>query len=176
MFDETEKGWSLLELGVGTGVQSARLEDAGRIVSGLDSSDEIIGRVYGRFPTSFAALRVADVTKRFPFKEKTFDCVWSSGLLEHFTEDELTHIMSESVRLSRKRVISLVPNAKCIAYMEWKKSKEDNGTWEYGLEIPRDTMRPFFENAGLKDIREYSVGDLFATGSEKYLLVTVGIL
>ena len=60
--------------------------------------------------------------------------------------------------------------------MEWKKSKEDNGTWEYGLEIPRDTMRPFFENAGLKDIREYSVGDLFATGSEKYLLVTVGIL
>lgn len=176
IFQETQPGDMCLELGVGTGMQSMRLANDGRIVAGLDSSEEIIGRIQLRHPDMFLSLKVADITKGLPYRDKAFDCVWSSGLLEHFTDEELAPIMAESVRVARKKVISLVPNAKCKAYMDWKAFKEDNGTWEYGLELPRETMMPLFHDAGLKNICEYSVGDLFVSGEERYLLVTVGEL
>lgn len=176
VFGETQPGDVCLEMGVGTGLQSVRLANDGRIVAGFDSSDEIIGRIQLRNPDVFLSLKVADITQPFPYKDKTFDCVWSSGLLEHFTDEELAPIMAESVRVARKKVISLVPNANCKAYMDWKAYKEQTNTWEYGLELPRYTMEHLFLNAGLKNIREYSVGDLFESEGQRYLLVTVGDL
>ena len=35
---------------------------------------------------------------------------------------------------------------------------EQEGTWKYGHEDPKWTMRPLFEAAGLTQIQEYSIG------------------
>jgi len=67
----------------------------------------------------------------------SIDWVWSSGLLEHFSDDQITDILRESARVCKKEVISLVPNARSIFYGVGKFRMEQQGTWPYGPEIPK---------------------------------------
>lgn len=91
-------------------------------------------------------------------KVNSVDWVWSSGLLEHFSEQEILHIVKESVNICKKGVMSLVPNARAIPYRVGKFKMERENNWPYGKEIPKTTMRNFFEAVGLKNIKEYSIG------------------
>ena len=100
----------------------------------------------------------ADVLQQLPFPDNMFDCVWSSGLLEHFSDDEIQCILSESARVSKNCVISLVPNAASIPYRLGKWHQESAGQWMYGYEDPKYTLAQFYERAGLHIIREYSIG------------------
>ncbi len=47
-------------------------------------------------------------TKNLPFKDKTFDLVFSGGLLEHFKENDTLRILSEQKRVS-KYILTQVP-------------------------------------------------------------------
>jgi len=49
----------------------------------------------------------ADVTKWLPFKNGTFDLVYSDGLLEHFIKPK--PILQEIFRVSKRYVLTLVP-------------------------------------------------------------------
>jgi cyclopropane fatty-acyl-phospholipid synthase-like methyltransferase len=100
----------------------------------------------------------ADVLQGVPFADGEFDCCWSSGLLEHFPPETRQAILREKARLSRGRVISLVPNAACLAYRIGKADQELRGVWPYGLETPIETQRDDFAAAGLEVTRECSVG------------------
>jgi hypothetical protein len=66
-------------------------------------------------------------------------------------------IIGEMARISRKCVISLVPYAGCVFYRLGKYLAEQSGQWPYGREIPRRTLRPVFQGAGLSNVREYTV-------------------
>ena len=78
-------------------------------------------------------------------------------MLEHWTDEELVPIVCQMARISRKCVISLVPYAGCIFYRLGKHLAEESGRWPYGREIPRRTLLPVFQQAGLTDVREYTV-------------------
>jgi len=82
------------------------------------------------------------------------DVTWSSGVLEHWTDDELVPIVRELARISRRRVVSLVPHAGCVAYRWGKAVAEAEGTWPYGRELPRSSLRGVFEAAGLHRVEE----------------------
>jgi hypothetical protein len=100
-------------------------------------------------------------------------------------------------------VISLVPNARSFPYRIGKRYQEQNNLWEWGKEQPKSTLKKYFEQAGLKNIHEYTIDPghsleflrpfkpgivmnmifllyrLMSTGvlnmfSQGYLLVTVG--
>ncbi|MGA2227715.1 MAG: methyltransferase domain-containing protein, partial [Syntrophobacteraceae bacterium] len=101
---------------------------------------------------------LADIKSLLPLPDDSVDVVWSSGVLEHFTAAEIVHVLSESRRVAGRLVVSLVPNARSMAYRIGKFVQERAKLWPYGFEDPKLTMRPFFEQAGFRSVREFTVG------------------
>lgn len=160
LLQHTSSGDSMLELGSGTSELSAILGIYGRIPHLLDYSEENINFA----KALFQKLEIKgnfychNILEGIPLKTVSVDWVWSSGLLEHFSDDEIMNILNESVRVCNQGVMSLVPNANAIFYRIRKFKMEHKGTWLYGKEIPKFTMKNYFEFAGLKNIKEYSIG------------------
>lgn len=153
----TSDGDSLLETGCGSGELSAYLALKNRKIHLCDFSDQILQRASELFKVSNISLDGkynVDITKKFPFKDNEFDVVWSSGVLEHWTDDELVGIIDECVRVSKKSVISIIPNNSSLAYRFGRELCESNGIAPWGRELPRSTFLPLFKSAGLKNIHE----------------------
>lgn len=151
---------SMIELGSGTGELSAILAIQGRIAHLLDYSAKNIDFTKQLFqelalPGNFY---VQDVLKGVPLATNSIDWVWSSGLLEHFSDEQITKILGEAYRVCRKGVMSLVPNANAIFYRIGKFRMEQENRWPYGKETTKFTMKHFFKDVGLKNIIEYSFG------------------
>ena len=179
VLEETKSGESLLELGSGTGELSAAIASAGRRTSLLDFSPESLTLARRVFETLnlVGDFHAADVLEALPFAENSHDCVWSSGLLEHFPDDQIAHILRESARVARSKVISLVPNARSIPYRVGKFLQERAGRWVWGKEDPKLSLVSEFEAAGLVDVREWTIAADhavdFLSGTEAEGLKTV---
>jgi SAM-dependent methyltransferase len=89
-----------------------------------------------------------------PFDDNQFDVVWSSGVLEHWTDDEIWPIVHESARCAKRCVISLVPNEMSLLYRYGRESAEAHGIAPWGRELPRSSLKDIFERAGLVDVME----------------------
>lgn len=160
IIDLTSAGDVLLEAGCGHARLSAELALAGRVIELCDFSPEILDRAAALFQRSRLPppkLTLADITRPLPWADGSVDWVWSSGVLEHWTDEELASILKEQARISRKGVISLVPNARSVFYRLGKQLMEDAGLWPYGRELPKATLAPIFQTAGLQSIREFTI-------------------
>jgi SAM-dependent methyltransferase len=160
LVNTTAPGESVLEIASGTGEISLLLATLGRRVTLLDLSPENLSfsqRCADRLGVEIRTCQV-DVLQGTPFADEEFDCSWSSGLLEHFAAPERQAILREKARITRSWVISLVPNAACLAYRIGKADQEARGVWPYGLETPLASQREDFTAAGLETIRECTVG------------------
>jgi SAM-dependent methyltransferase len=160
IIDLTCAGDVLLEAGCGHARLSAELAWAGRRIELCDFSPEILDRAAALFQRSQLPpprLTLADITRPLPWPAGSVDWVWSSGVLEHWTDEELAPILKEMARISRKGVISLVPNARSVFYRLAKHLMEDAGLWPYGRELPKATLAPTFQTAGLQSIREFTI-------------------
>lgn len=150
----------LLETGCGSASISAELACAGRHVSLVDFSQPILDRALQLFQVSRLPppeVTLADITKPLPLADRVADVVWNSGVLEHWTDAELLPIVKEMRRMSRRAVIALVPYAGCVFYRWGKAVMEAEGTWPYGREMPRTSLKLLFEQAGLKDVSEFTI-------------------
>jgi len=156
----TESGDELLELGSGTGEMSAILslyerkchlmdysKDSLKFAKNLFHALELDGHFYNQ-----------DIFKGMPDKCSPVDWVFSSGVLEHFEDQQIIDILKSSAQIARKGVLCLVPNSHSLFYRMGKTKMEEEGAWKYGIEVPKATMKHYFEEAGLKNIVEYSVG------------------
>jgi hypothetical protein len=158
----SEPGDILLETGCGSGAISAELATCGRIIELCDFSQRILARAARLFEVSglpTPRTTFCDITAPLPWADRSIDVVWSSGVLEHWTDEQLRPIVREMARISRKRVVSLVPYAGCLLYRLGKELAERDGKWQYGRELPRPTLRHIFEDAQLRGIREYTIWD-----------------
>lgn len=155
---------SLLELGSGTGELSAILSIYGRITHLLDYSKENIDFAKALYKELGIEgyFYCQNILEGIPLKTSSIDWVWSSGLLEHFSDKQIMDILEESVRVCKKGVMSLVPNANSIFYRIGKFRMEQEGKWPYGKEMPKFTMKNYFKEARLKSIKEFSLGTYHA--------------
>lgn len=156
---ETVPGETVLEIGSGTAEISLQMARAGRVVTCLDTDPDSLG--FARRCADKLGLKIetvcSDATRPLPFGDDEFDCVWSSGLLEHFDCHDRRAMLGEWGRVCRGRMIHLVPNASCLAYRVGKMMQEREGLWPYGREMPQVSLADDFRSAGFEVIREFSV-------------------
>lgn len=159
LLSETHSGWRVLETGCGWGSISATLAIRGRTVTLMDWSHDIVCGGVSLLQACGAPGQgiCADLTDPLPFADNSFDCVWSSGVLEHFRRGQQVQILKESARVAKHKVISLVPNALSLAYRLGKWQMERTGTWEFGYEQPTISQISLFQSVGLINVRETSV-------------------
>ena len=158
------EGTSTLEIGCGSGTSSLWLAKNGRNVTALDyteSSVELVKSAAEKLGLTNVNVVHADATKNLPFAEKQFDYIFQAGLLEHFEIDEQVNLLRNWATYG-KYMISMIPNASSIPYRVGKRIMENNGTWEYGLEIPKHSFKEEFVRAGITVEREYTIGSEWA--------------
>lgn len=164
LVDICTEGASCLEIGCGTGISSLWLAKNGRSVTALDytqSSVELVKAASQRLNLNNVTVMQADATKPLPFAEKQYDYIFQAGLLEHFETEEQIQLLSSWKKYS-KHMISMIPNAASIPYRAGKQIMEQQGTWKYGLEIPKHSMAEEFVRAGISIEREYTIGTQWA--------------
>lgn len=155
----TKPNDKVLEIGCGSGSSTLHLAKNGRICTALDfskSSIDLLNRAAGELNLRVET-KLADARKKLPFLDNAFDVVFQAGLLEHFSQDERVEMLKLWKSVGRT-MVSMIPNAGSIAYRAGKLLQEQNGDWEYGLEMPQHTMIKEFMEAGYHNVREYSIG------------------
>jgi SAM-dependent methyltransferase len=91
---------TILELGCGTGNDAARLAGEGYSVTAIDLSRAAIGQAQARFG-SIARFMVADMTRRLPFADASFDAVMSNVAVHMFPDGVTRALFAEVGRLVR---------------------------------------------------------------------------
>jgi glycosyltransferase involved in cell wall biosynthesis/SAM-dependent methyltransferase/phosphoglycolate phosphatase-like HAD superfamily hydrolase len=154
-----DPGATLLEAGSGAGELSAHLAHAGYRVTLLDQSREAIRlsqKVFAR--EGLTGSWFSGDLFSLPFPDHSFDCVWNSGVLEHFSAEDLDRALAEMARVARQYVIALVPNARCLFYRVAKWRMESDGSWPYGVEHPITSLTDAFVRAGLSVLDQVYLG------------------
>jgi ubiquinone/menaquinone biosynthesis C-methylase UbiE len=88
---------SVLEIGCGTGKNTALLAHIGRKVLALDFSEGMIERARVKLTPDNVMFAVADITKRWPCEDQTVDLIVCNLVLEHV--HDLSRIFSEAFRV-----------------------------------------------------------------------------
>lgn len=104
------KKWSrVLDFGCGNGAYAGELLKYAEMVYCLDNDQNRIKELKTRFAREKKVKAVYGNSQKLPFKDKYFDLVWASEVLEHQTNLAL---VKEWERVSKNLVIITVPNPR----------------------------------------------------------------
>ena len=160
LLQQSAKSDTTLDMGSGRGENSAMLAQQGRRTTLLDWSQDNIdySKKLFQLMTLDGEFCRADMTKPLPFEDNTFDMVFSCGVFEYFTGETIREIIKEAFRVSRKRVIIMVPNSLSIPYRLGMGYMKATGQWHWGGEVPSSSLKPYFQSIPNTKVREFSVG------------------
>jgi SAM-dependent methyltransferase len=129
----------ILETGSGTGRVSLRLAKEGANVLLLDISRDALTSSKNLFKTCYLKgdFVVADIS-HLPFTACAIDAVWSSGVLEHFSLEQMEHIICSSLEILKEdgKLIIIVPNKNAFVYNFSRLLDMKLGRWRWGYEEP----------------------------------------
>ena len=119
---------SILELGCGTGKNTEFLVQIGANVHALDFSEGMLEKAKQKVKAGNIRFSMADLTKRWPCEDGTYDLIVCNLVLEHI--DDFGHIFSEAAR-------TLQPNGKFFIneLHPFKQYKGTKARFERGTEI-----------------------------------------
>jgi ubiquinone/menaquinone biosynthesis C-methylase UbiE len=169
----TKDSERVLDLGSGGGEHSAILAQNGKQTTLVDWSKanlDFSAQLFGALGLEGQFLK-ADITEPLPFGAESFDATFCCGVLEFLPDATIRTVLREALRISRKRVIVMVPNAWCLPYRIGKWYMERAETWVWRGESPFYTLKPYFSSFSNVHVHEFSVG---AKHSLKFLQMPMG--
>jgi len=144
-------GDSLIEMGCGSGHLSLCLAKKGYKVTLLDFSDVALDKARKTFE-KYGAQGEFILGDLFDLDDSvsTYDFAWNSGVMEHFGDDEIIHLMENIGEHARKGVLYLVPNTSSISYLLMRARLMADNQWIYGEEYLRKDYDKILNNLGYK--------------------------
>lgn len=140
----------ILELGSGSGHLSAYLAMKGYEVSLLDFSTGALEKSKQTFEKynlngTFIEGDLFDLCNI----SSDYDLVWNSGVMEHFSDENLLRIFEQIKSIMQSQFIFLVPNPDSISYLMMRYNLQGKGEWEYGQEYLRTNYLEVAKKVGL---------------------------
>ena len=123
---------SILEIGCGTGKNTAFLVEVGGRVHALDFSEGMIEKAREKVETENVTFSVADLTQPWPCEEQAYNLIVCNLVLEHI--EDLSFIFSEACRVLEEKGKFLINELHPFRQYEGKKARFDTG--EQITEIP----------------------------------------
>ena len=87
----------VLELGCGTGKNTAWLAPSAQHITAVDFSEEMLNRAKEKYAASNLDFLQADITRQWPFDDGSFDLVTCNLILEHI--EDLDFVFFEAMRV-----------------------------------------------------------------------------
>ncbi|RDY22109.1 glycosyltransferase [Criibacterium bergeronii] len=157
-----EKGARILELGCGSGHLSAFLSLNGYKVDLLDFSEKAIEKAKKTF--KFYKLEAnffqADMMN-LPKFENSYDLIWNSGVMEHFTSQDLSVMAKEFSSKFNCPYLCIVPNPKSLPYLLYRFNMIEKGLWNVGKEYLRKDYAKLFMQNGYNLLDVFYLGDSY---------------
>ena len=116
---------SILELGCGTGKNTAFLVQIGTQVHALDFSEGMIEKAGEKVKAENVRFTVTDLTQRWPCEDRDYDLIICNLVLEHI--ENLSFIFSEASRVLKKNGRFLIDELHPFRQYEGKKARFDTG-------------------------------------------------
>lgn len=123
---------SILEIGCGTGKNTAFLVQVGAQVHALDFSEGMIEKAREKVKAENVNFSVADLTQTWPCEGQSYDLIVCNLVLEHIKD--LSFIFSEAFRVLEEKGRFLINELHPFRQYEGKKARFDRG--EGVIEIP----------------------------------------
>jgi len=144
---EPVAGKAILDVGAGTGRVDVLLAQAGAKLTLLDIADTSIAfcrNTFHRFSLegTFIVLDMFEIPNAEMLKEQ-FDVVFSSGVIEHYSEQEQETILANMAYCCKPGglVINFAPSYRGTIYRHTKEMLEKAGQWKFGVEFPVKTLQ-----------------------------------
>jgi ubiquinone/menaquinone biosynthesis C-methylase UbiE len=112
---------SILEIGCGTGKNTAFLTQIGARVHALDFSEGMIAKVTGKVKAENVKFSVADLTHTWPCENAAYDLIVCNLVLEHI--EDLSFIFSEASRVLAQRGKFLINELHPFRQYEGKQAR-----------------------------------------------------
>jgi ubiquinone/menaquinone biosynthesis C-methylase UbiE len=157
----TVEGKGILEVGAGSGYASMLFAQEGVArITLLDKSIDALR--YARLLADRLELsnRVEFIhgdCKRLPLSSDSFDIVHSTGVIEHFSDEDIVQILSECQRVMRKdgKVAMIVPNLVSLEILARIMKTKGKGTERH---LSKSRLEALFRVCKFRDIKVGSTG------------------
>ena len=116
---------SILEIGCGTGKNTAFLVEVGGRVHALDFSEGMIEKAREKVKAENVTFSVADLTQPWPCEEQAYNLIVCNLVLEHI--EDLSFIFSEACRVLEEKGRFLINELHPFRQYEGKKARFDKG-------------------------------------------------
>jgi malonyl-CoA O-methyltransferase len=111
----------ILEVGCGTGKNTAFLSQIGTNVHAVDFSEGMIEKAKGKVRAENVKFSMADITKKWMFDESSFDLLVCNLVLEHI--EDISHVFSEAWRVLQSKGKFFVNELHPFRQYEGKKAR-----------------------------------------------------
>jgi len=121
---------SILEIGCGTGKNTAFLAQIGAHVHALDFSEGMIEKAREKIKAENVRFSIADLTRKWPNEDETYDLIVCNLVLEHI--EDLSYIFLEAFRVLEEKGRFLVNELHPFRQYAGKKARfsSENGVTE----------------------------------------------
>ncbi len=149
---------SILEVGCGTGKNTALLAQIGEEVHALDFSEGMLKKAKGKLGSAKVAFSTADITKHWPCSDERADFVACNLVLEHIAD--LSFVFSEASRTLEERGRFFVCELHPFRQYQGVKARFENDQGKIEIQAYVHHISDFVEAAEenglmLKDFREW---------------------